>query len=300
MIARTMLLDRNISNNIDNFSEIHPSPWNPSPNYAHNRIYPFYLLDKMTDVAKNKKSDGNNKLRPSTEGGASKTFNEAESVSEKLKNGPAFIWMSGRETLASSSSLTDSQVTTDSTDSSSSIWSYSQPKPPKMIKVSNPLEPISLPYAQLCFDPESKTLVTLMEINLAGNSRRSKRLRIIDPLEQENFPSGTLQMTCDSGTESTVSTRSIDPDEELNKYDDPIVLSSQSQEVWLEETDLDLYLLHECEDPWEVEARGGCAETLKKILIASRSLIVFKQRDSRWEPARESFSGIGYSMLEDS
>ena len=97
---------------------------------------------------------------------------------------------------------------------------------------------------------------------------------------------GTLQTTYNPGTESTVSMHSIDPNKEL-KYDEQIILSSQMQEVWLEEMDLNLYLLHGCEDMvWEIEAQGGCAKTLYLFLLASHSLIVFKQRDLRWEPAR--------------
>ena len=231
------------------------------------------------------------------ENGASK---DNGMFARETKKGPAFIWVPGPDTLASSSSLTDSQVTTTDS-SSSSMWSFSQPKPPKSIKVTNSVEPISFPYAQLCFDPETKTLVTLMEINLAGNCRRSERLRIIDPIEQEaNLPSDMpeIQRSCPSGSESTVNTF-LDLTYEETKYDDPIILSELSQEPWLEDQNLDLYLLHESSDPWEFQARGGCAEKLKKILTASRSLVVFKPRDSHWEPTQEPFSGIEYAFLEE-
>jgi hypothetical protein len=262
-------------------------PWEESASCHPSRKYPLYLLEKMANVAKLQSRAAADFLMPM-----------------QSKDGPTFIYMKGTYTMACSSSLTGSEVSSEatakSTECSSSLWSYSESKPPKIIKVSNPLEPTSLPYAQLCFDPETKALVTLMEINLAGNGRHSKRLRIIDPQEENGAPiPATFQMisSSNSGTTSTVSTRSNGPGDEIIKYDETIVLSSYSEEVWLEETDLDLYLLHDCEDPWEAHGRGGCTETLKKLLIASRSLIVFKQRDSQWVPSRESLTRIGYAML---
>jgi hypothetical protein len=274
--------------NSSNISEY--LPWDESASCHPSRKYPLYLLEKMANVAKNSKLQSRA---------------EADIMAMKSKDGPTFIFMKGTDTMACSSSLTGSEVsseaTAESTECSSSLWSYAESKPPKIIKVSNPLERTSLPYAQLCFDPETKALVTLMEINLAGNGRHSKRLRIIDPQEENGAPvlPTTLQMisSSNSGTASTVSTRSNGPGDEILKYDEPIVLSSYSEEVWLEETDLGLYLLHECEDPWEAHGRGGCKQTLKNLFIASRLLIVFKKRDSQWEPSRESLTRIEYAML---
>jgi hypothetical protein len=222
---------------------------------------------------------------------------------------PVFIMSTRPETFMSSSTLTGSEmsasVSTEVTDCSSSIWSYSDPKPPKLINVA--VESTSLPYAQLCFDPESKTLVTLMEINLGGIGRRSKRLRIVDPKEHydEEPPAPKGADTTPTAYSTTSGTVSADSRSEYHfeesTYSDPIVLSCFGQGTWLEETDLDLYLLHDCGDPWDMtENRKGCSEALKKVMSASRSLIVFRQRDStRWETTqREQFTGIGYTMLD--
>jgi hypothetical protein len=293
MIARTMLLERNTNK----LSELPGSPWDPS---FHQRSlpYPFYLSKIMTNDEANKNRIRNDALAK----GGEEIKPAIELNLGKPENGPSFILMTGQTTLASSSSLTDSEISSRQTESteSSSKGSYTEPtKPPRIIKVANPLVPTTLPYAQLCFDPETKTLVTLMEINLAGNGRRSKRLRIVDP-QDEKEPESMVPMAplSNAGTESTVSSRSNG--DEIPKYDEPIILSSETQEVWLEETDLlDLYLLHDFDDPWDVEVRGGCADTLRKLVTASRSLIVFKQRDSRWETTREPFSGIGYTVLEE-
>jgi hypothetical protein len=213
-----------------------------------------------------------------------------------------------RELASSASSLTESEISSQITESTecSSLWSYSDAtgSPPKVIKISDSrsaLESTTFPYAQLCFDPERKILVTLMEICLSGNGQRSKRLRIIDPRTNSAPPEETpsslmIGSLSTSGTETTLSTC---VDASPVKAEEPIfVLGTQG--AWLEETDPDLYLLHECEDPWCADSKSGCTKTLRKLIVASRSFLVFSiwPRERSWEaPSNEAF--IGYKMLDN-
>lgn len=236
-------------------------------------------------------------------------------------------------------------ATTDFTDdcSTSSMWSYSEPKPPKLINVA--VESTSLPYAQLCFDKDTKTLAAIMEINLGGLGGRGRsRLRIVEPDEEQRqeeedrydpttpyenmlLPSGysNTGSTVSSGGSTATSTWHHAGRQELRvgaheressgTCSEPIVLSCFGpNNSWLEETDLDLYLLHDISsDAWDTTNganRQGCADALKRLLVASRSLIVHSRRRSLfWESpppqvgARQQhqnyITGIGYTVLDD-
>lgn len=229
--------------------------------------------------------------------------------------------------LTTSSSLTVSEVSTPITKSTdgSSMSSWSIPdeemqgrrQPPKVIKVENPMEPTCQPYAQLCFDPESKTLVTLMEIHLACETGgRTKRLGVVHPYPQDEL-AGREDKPCEEHKEELREEggtgRRIEWDVHqrhglTERFDEPIVLSTEAREdnSWFE-TELDLYLLHDCDDGWEMSdpARGGCAEALRKFLAASKSLSIFKASNavddySKWQQASsEPFTGIGYTFLQE-
>ena len=183
-----------------------------------------------------------------------------------------------------------------------SLWSCLDPtgSPPKVIDVSNPCKhqgPNSIPYAQLCFDPETKSLVTLMEIDLSGHGPGKSRKRIfLDhpsdiALIPDDSPEVRASPSSSSTTDSTLSTQWSTGDT------DPMILLG-TQEVWLEETDLDLYLLHECGDPWRSEAKGRCTDGLKKLIHAYRARIVSRSRDASWEVPKQPFLRIGYKFLD--
>mmetsp|Transcript_60024 Transcript_60024/g.147539 ORF Transcript_60024/g.147539 Transcript_60024/m.147539 type:complete len:364 (-) Transcript_60024:217-1308(-) len=218
--------------------------------------------------------------------------------------------------------------------------------------------PRHISYAQLFFDPETKNLVTIMEINLPNRpdlfcgSSSSGSSNIILGHDEEADPSLGIQPFCrqvsaprscsgsgifggntsgrdfsggpvDSGgrgrwavdetllTEcssisSATSTTShedcrddvmfsVSPSKEKKTkhekdrtgfcYDgavadtEPIIFSHNDLgELWFEENELSLYLLHDDGEPWETIGRkSGCTESLKKLLAASRSCISLRQ-----------------------
>ena len=189
----------------------------------------------------------------------------------------------------------------------SSIYSYSDPtgSPPKVIKVSktchDQFQPTSLPYAQLCFDPERKTMVTMMEIDFSGPRKQSNRLTELDAILPTGLgPVDFPLLRCDPSSatcaESTISTHleSI----RGTKINEPMILLG-TQGMWLEESELDRYLLHDAEDPWQAESKRGCTESLRKLLQAYRARLVSRQRANSWEQPREPFLGIGYKVLDN-
>jgi hypothetical protein len=161
----------------------------------------------------------------------------------------------------------------------------------------------SVSYAQLFFDPETKMLVTLMEVNLHDRTSMWNINESIEVLEKQNdlagqttlrgkeknestvmpsmageesrFQDQTMLTECSSNSSETgregpeqfscnVGTRS------LRFSDEPVVFSHNGRQVWLEENDLSLYLLHDSSDPWEVgihKSSVGCTETLKRLLM---------------------------------
>jgi hypothetical protein len=252
-----------------------------------------------------------------------------------LDDGRPLLLLGGGDIISTcASSITHSEMSSQPTQSTdwSSLWSHKDPvpllprrEPPQVIKVTprQPRFPTTLPYAQLCFDPEKNTLVTLMEINLGGNGRRSKRLRILDSNEAspESTPAHCLEgatatataagrenpslfMASYSSASTTTSTESTGSSTRSNghaeeKEQEPNFLSQD--DIWLEETDLDLYLLHDFEvDPWNADPRGGCTEALKKMLLASRSFLVFRHRHHHQQDySKESSFRINYQMLDN-
>lgn len=229
------------------------------------------------------------------------------------------------EIFDTSSSLSASVGSTkNSSTANGSFWSISDDDDSDGIyrgtatsNVPSPSQPTCWPYAQLCFDPESKTLVTLMEVNMAlDGGNKFKRLRL---MERTHNDKKLTDWTEDPGTSRTDSTVSFHSDGgygkgglgvgsmEKESYSNPIVFATESaQEPWRDETELDLYLLHECHDPWIVtdKSQGGCAEALKKLVVASKSLVVFKQRSGHdssfsWNESEEPFAGMGYAFLQE-
>jgi hypothetical protein len=252
---------------------------------------------------------------------------------------PPLVLLGGRDSISTcASSMTESELSSQPThvtncSSLASHTKYPVPpprEPPQVIKVAAPRpqqqQPLAapttttLPYAQLCFCPEKKTLVTLMEINLGGNNgRRSKRLGILDSNNttaphflqcQENDPSSWLMTssssrTCTESTVTVSSTRSNHNHMVQHHHHAPEETKEEPMflhdDVWLEETDLDMYLLHDFEaDPWRADPRGGCSEALKKMLLASRSFLVFRHRHHHHQDfSKESSFRINYHMMDN-
>lgn len=149
----------------------------------------------------------------------------------------------------------------------------------------------SIPYAQLFFDPETQMLVTLMEVNFVNNSdldygsNNGEMYLKNAPKEAETSPIMIQSMQEESRcldetmlTEFSNSSSEIERDgPEWNPVDyssqrfsdEPIVFSHHhTRHLWLEDSDLDLYLLEECADPWDASIRksAGCTEALKNLL----------------------------------
>jgi hypothetical protein len=159
-------------------------------------------------------------------------------------------------------------------------------------------------YAQLFFDPETKNLVALMEVNLPTRStmyphdgqqkedpcgtlqpRNPKKYSSNDDafygktsmtnnriVEESRFQDQTLLTKCSSVSSET---KCDGPDqfcpittEKLRFSDEPIVFSNETDFCFPEDGDLGLYLLQDCNcDPfWDTNIRKGCTETLKKLL----------------------------------
>jgi hypothetical protein len=234
----------------------------------------------------------------------------------------------------------------------------------------------SISYAQLFFDPETKALVTLMEIanDHAGDGRRrraSRRSKIgndaigrshlarhknqpprgtplhrspvalsknrnddsgcksvatrdndrktkdstdewdVEKEEDRPFQDETLSTECSSLSSETCRKHDYD-DHNFGDDDDwgfptttqlfppsptrfsiePIVFSndgSMEQKLcWLDEADIGLYLLQDCDDPWDYGgpskgANARCGDSLKKLLNASRLCMPLAQLgESKW------------------
>jgi hypothetical protein len=91
------------------------------------------------------------------------------------------------------------------------------------------------------------------------------------------------------------------------RYDEPIVLSTINyQDSRWEETDLGLYLLHECQDPWALTKKDdcGCSEAVKKLLTVSKCLIYRTKNGGRhcsidWKSSPEPYGALAYCLLSD-
>ena len=200
-------------------------------------------------------------------------------------------------------------------------------------EIECPFLPTSLPYAQLVYDPGRKSLIALLEVSLAVHSCNEdedrsapKRLRML-----ERNPDGHKR---DKGYGSDGSaantTKSIRSDEDsltiapfaafedlpvtlltlkaTSKFRrrDPIVFATDMHpDAWLEEA-LDLYLLHDSQLPEEDSDRSStsCTDALRKLLLASRSMVVFRSRMGGSDTCRDwhkvsrgPFLGMRYSCL---
>lgn len=338
--STNFLLHGSISEGNSHVSPVR-APWDVMlQNDQFRRSFPLLMSKLMLEMAQRSeecRDDSNEKVRQRSLVVSSssateislKAPEELAAPAEKKKSSYIFV-ADGMEILNTSSSLTASEQGSISRSSthhteSSSVGSSLTIDDDLEVQLddvlrtnesssTNPMKMVCVPYAQLCFDPEQNALVTLMEVDLATTSgQRSKRLCLVDSKARVEAKE-RLSDPNESRTDSTVSERSedemivsgtaVEPGAALEyRFDEPIVFSSLSPEAWLEEADkLDLYLLQECQDPWEIadnKAQGGCAEALKKLLIASKSLRVFKSRSGQDYSTPVPLSGIGYTFLQE-
>lgn len=248
-----------------------------------------------------------------------------QSAAASLEEGPIILVGGGDQYSTSSTfTLSESDFSSqwpDTVTESSSVWSNgdstSGSSLPKVIKVSRNSAsrkrvgmPTSLPYAQLCFDPELKTMVTLMEIDFSSLPHKMKKSKRVSNLDAQ--PSIVTSRTpvddvpallsAPSGTDGTLSTRSgsaltESPSKERDQ-ERTILLGTHDHE-WLEPADLDLYLLHDACDDGE-SSHGRCTDSLRRFfLVAYRDRRVTRYRANICEQPREAFGGIGYRVLND-
>ena len=194
--------------------------------------------------------------------------------------------------------------------------------------------PTSLPYAQLAYDPHLKTLIALLEVSLAvhgGNEEDDDRgtptrLRM---LERQSH-GGKQEMGDGSDGSATNNNKSITSEDDKisiapfaifedlpakvvtrkptskSLRRDPNVFSTELRtDAWLEDA-LELYLLHDCQDREDDSDKSStsCTEALRKLLLASRSMVVFRSRMGEtathgdWHKvSRGQIIGVGYSCL---
>lgn len=125
-------------------------------------------------------------------------------------------------------------------------------------------DPKSSPYAQLCFDPQQKTLVTMLETNGINGKIRRPRLPLDMPTP-DDFPwlhEPSSSWTSSSSPEGVKHSKSLTRED----YCEPIVLSGP----WMLEDSMtndeaDIYwLLRDTEDVW-VTFDDGCGKVFKKV-----------------------------------
>lgn len=138
---------------------------------------------------------------------------------------------------------------------------------------------LSSPYAQLCFDPGHKTLITMLENHTSKNGKKRPPRLPLDGPTPEDFPwlrqpspSLTSAVSNSSGSNSTVSSLSGGRQQRHSyqqTYCEPIVLCGPWMlEGSLSDEEADIYwLLHEGEDVW-VNLDEGCIRALKKAFTS--------------------------------
>lgn len=139
--------------------------------------------------------------------------------------------------------------------------------------------PPSGPFAQLCFDPQQKTLCTMLEFNATKGSNRPQATRVrIDSSSPEDFP--WLHQT--NASSSSSSSGASCPSFQMNneQHSEPIVLSGWSwmmDEGLLNGSDTDVFwLLNDNSDVWVKADEAGCGRALKKMLTSC----------NQWTPPR--------------
>lgn len=180
------------------------------------------------------------------------------------------------------------------TDSSSWISSSSLALPPKIIEVrprcsrrnsyrrrsNNTESNHSSPYAQLCFDPNQKTLVTMLEIDIVSGRRKHVSRLPLDGPTHEDFPwlhpagvSALSSSSC-SLNESAVSSlsgeeRNHGNTDQQEGYGEPIILSGWMMDHdSMNDEEADIYwLLNDGKDVW-VKLDDGCGKVIKKIWMS--------------------------------
>lgn len=147
----------------------------------------------------------------------------------------------------------------------------------------------SSPYAQLCFDPNRKTLVTMLEIDIINgrNDRRHSRLPLDAPSLEDYFPwlhnsnhskvedesipglpSSSWSVSCGDTTVSdmTMTKDNTTPDDLPHGYGEPIILSGWMMDAdAMSDEEADIYwLLNDGKDVW-VQIDKGCAKAFRKM-----------------------------------
>ncbi|KAL3938794.1 MAG: hypothetical protein SGARI_001605 [Bacillariaceae sp.] len=192
-------------------------------------------------------------------------------------------------------------------------------------------------YAQLFFDPDTKTLVTLMEVNLQDRSsstpkfdqgfemtKKEKSLpsdkRTFDferkhdaIITETRFQDQTMLTQSSSGSsemgrEGPEQCRYTGVLSKLHFPDEPIVFSHHdSSKVWKDDNDLSMYLLDSSDDAWEVrmgKSSIGCTESLKRLLMLRSCLSLTPTRNvdtKKWngEGNDKVMEKLTYSALRD-
>ena len=89
---------------------------------------------------------------------------------------------------------------------------------------------------------------------------------------------------------------------------EPIIFSHNDVgQLWFEENELSLYLLHDDGEPWDTMGlgrKGSCTDSLKKLLAASRSCISLRQLGTAYVNTSDSTKpqpqhGISYCVLDN-
>ena len=152
--------------------------------------------------------------------------------------------------------------------------------PPKMIDIDlsderKELEPISRPYAQLCFDPQEKTLVTMLEVTVEDGCGKCPRFCLDLPTAEE-FPwLGETIMS--DGSSSSLDSDNDSFSESKHQKLEPIVLCGWMMDkdaAVHDYADADLYwlLTGGSDDPRvRVGDDLGCSRILRKLLVSCRN-----------------------------
>lgn len=202
---------------------------------------------------------------------------------------------------AAAPSEVSSRSTTISTASSTSYLSEVTISPPSVIhiKIDRRLDPKpSFPYAQLCFDPQEKELVPMLEVAVAGRSKRP-RLRIplsiaavINSSTPEEFPWLMEAISCSSTNSSLSNETESGATQRDTRISDPITLSS-----WIEYSEMDMHLLpnsrsgrYSCKDEAETI---GCTQALKKRIASSWTFL----KDVGIETGNYKEEYFGYELM---
>jgi hypothetical protein len=147
----------------------------------------------------------------------------------------------------------------------------------------------SSPYAQLCWDPNKKGLVTMLEIDMMHGRRKShSRLPLDAPSLEDYFPwlhcgnggaselsssswswesgHGTSTVSSLTGPEQQGDLMIVEDTTSDDEYREPIILSGwMIDQIAMTDEEADIYwLLNDGNDVW-VKVDDGCAKALRKL-----------------------------------